>query len=32
MAGLHRLEQGGVRAVLIDAIETATKRSKELGG
>lgn len=31
IAGLHRLEQGGVRGVLIDAVEAATKRSQELG-
>ncbi|MBH0200906.1 MAG: pyrroline-5-carboxylate reductase [Nitrospira sp.] len=32
IAGLHRLEQGGLRGVLINAVEAATKRSQELGG
>jgi pyrroline-5-carboxylate reductase len=31
MAGLYRLEQGGLRATLIDAVEAAMKRSQELG-
>ena len=32
IAGVHCLEQGRLRAVLIDAVEAATKRSQELGG
>lgn len=32
IAGLHRLEQGCLRGVLIDAVEAATRRSQELGG
>ena len=31
MAGLHQLEQGGLRATLMAAVEAATKRSEELG-
>ncbi len=31
IAGLHRLEQGGLRATLMGAVEAATKRSQELG-
>ena len=31
IAGLHRLEQGGVRAALMAAVEAAAKRSEELG-
>jgi pyrroline-5-carboxylate reductase len=31
IAALHRLESGGLKALLMDAVETATKRSAELG-
>lgn len=31
IAGLHTLEQGGLRTTLINAVEVATLRSKELG-
>jgi pyrroline-5-carboxylate reductase len=31
IAGLHTLEQGGLRTTLMNAVEAATKRSRELG-
>lgn len=31
IAGLHTLEAGGLRTTLINAVESATKRAKELG-
>jgi len=32
IAGLHTLEEGGLRTTLINAVTAATKRSKDLGG
>ncbi|MDA3790851.1 MAG: pyrroline-5-carboxylate reductase [Desulfobacula sp.] len=31
IVGIHTLEQGGLRTTMINAVEAATKRSKELG-
>jgi pyrroline-5-carboxylate reductase len=31
IAGIHTLEKGGLRTTLINAVEVATERSKELG-
>lgn len=31
IAGLHALEKGGMRGILMDAVQSATERSKELG-
>jgi len=31
IAGIHTLEQGGLRTTLMNAVESASKRSKELG-
>ncbi len=31
IAGLHTLEEGGLRTTLINAVEMATRRSRELG-
>ncbi len=31
IAGIHTLEEGGLRTTLINAVESATKRSKKLG-
>ena len=30
IAGLHELERGGLRGVLMDAVQAATQRAKEL--
>lgn len=32
IAGLHTLEEGGLRTTIINAVEAATKRARELGG
>jgi len=32
IAGMHELEKGKLRAVLMNAVEAATNRSRELGG
>jgi pyrroline-5-carboxylate reductase len=31
ITGIHVLEQGGLNAALMDAVEAATRRSQELG-
>ena len=31
IAGLHTLEEGGLRTTIINAVEAATNRAKELG-
>lgn len=31
IAAMHKLERGGFRATLIDAVEAATMKAKELG-
>jgi len=32
VAGLHVLERGALRGILLDAVRAATERSRELGG
>ena len=32
IAGIHALEQGAFRGLIMDAVQTATRRSQELGG
>ena len=31
IAGLHTLEEGGLRTTIMNAVEAATRRAKELG-
>jgi pyrroline-5-carboxylate reductase len=31
IAGIHTLEEGGLRTTLMNAVEVATNRSRELG-